>query len=182
MTWPGARPFAAGAILFAAGCTMRSPESRLEPALRQPLVFRWTEVTPIDATAPSHHGGVVFLVRSDTVYSLAWPDPTSGRNWPVVFGTGRCEGMRLIVNYSTLGPNPAHDFYRAECRVEIAADLGGFHCEYLQRTDPQTDDLKPGEATGTRESSAEAAAQIDALFYRLHELGVEALGRSGPQP
>jgi hypothetical protein len=104
MTWPGVRAFAAGALLVAAGCTMRSPGPRLEPALRQPLVFRWTEVTPLDATAPSHHGGVVFLVRSDTVYSVAWPDP-------------------------------AHDFYHAECRCEIAADLGGFHCEYLQRVD-----------------------------------------------
>lgn len=160
------------ATVFAA-CAPPTPSARLAAALREPLVFRWTEILQV-GMEPSHVGGVAFVERQGKVYSVAWVDPASGRNWPAVFGVGHREGLRLVVEYSTLVPDPKHVFYRAECRFEIADDLGGFDCQFRQRTHPDSAELQPGAAGGDREPVVDAEAHLAALAYRVQEREAEA--------
>lgn len=174
MTPCGRHPLVAAGVVAAvfAACAP-TPTARLEAALREPLVFRWTEVLQV-GMEPNHVGGVAFVERQGKVYSVAWVDPASGRNWPAVFGVGRREGLWLVVEYRTLAPDPKHFFYRAECRFEIADDLGGFDCQFRQRIHPDATELQPGAASGDRGPVVNAEAHLAALAYRVQELEADA--------
>ena len=161
------------ATLGAACAPTPGPSAGLAAALREPVVFRWTEVLQV-GMEPSHVGGVAFVERQGTVYSVAWVDPASGRHWPAVFGVGRREGLRLVVEYRTLVPDPEHSFYRAECRFEIADDLRGFDCQFRQRIHPDATELQPGAASGDRGPVVDAEAHLAALAYRVRELEADA--------
>jgi hypothetical protein len=174
MTPRGRHPLVAAGVVAAvfAACAP-TPSARLAAALREPLVFRWTEILQV-GMEPNHVGGVAFVERQGKVYSVAWVDPASGRKWPPVFGVGRREGRWLVVEYRTLVPDPTHFFYRAECRFEIADDLGGFDCQFRQRIHPDATELQPGAASGDRGPVVNAEAHLAALAYRVQELEAEA--------
>jgi hypothetical protein len=174
MTPRGRHPLvAAGVVTAVLAACAPTPSARLAAALREPLVFRWTEVLQV-GMEPSHVGGVAFVERQGKVFSVAWVDPASGRNWPAVFGVGRREGLWLVVEYRTLVPDPKHFFYRAECRFEIADDLRGFDCQFRQRTHPDSTEFQPGAASGDRAPVVDAKAHLAALAYRVQELEAEA--------
>jgi hypothetical protein len=163
------RPLAAWLTLLAivlAGCQGRpAPEAVLAAVLRAPVVFRWD-----DAAWPSgerQRGGVAFVERAGRIHSVAWPDAVGGRKWPAVYGVGRREGLRLVVEYRTLVPDPAHEFYWAECRFELTDDLQAFRCEYTQRTMPQSTELTPGVSLGTRDPVPDTDAYLERLARRM---------------
>lgn len=165
------RPLAAWVTLLAvvlAGCQGRlAPEAALAAALRVPVVFRWD-----DAAWPSgerQRGGVAFVERAGRIHSVAWPDAVGGRKWPAVYGVGRREGLRLVVEYRTLVPDPAHEFYRADCRFDLADDLQTFRCDYTQRTMPQSTELTPGLSLGTRDPVPNADAYLERLAGRMDD-------------
>jgi hypothetical protein len=86
-----------------------------------------------------------------------------------VYGVGRREGLRLVVEYRTLVPDPAHEFYRADCRFDLADDLQTFRCDYTQRTIPQSTELTPGLSLGTRDPVPDADAYLEWLAGRMDD-------------
>lgn len=112
-----------------------------------PACYSWTEMAG-DSPMP-HYGGLIFVLRGEKVYSSAWfSKATYARPWPLVSGIGTIEGDALFIAYRNATGDPNHEFYHASCLFEFDAVTHAFHCDFMQKAEPDAP-RAPGMARGT---------------------------------
>lgn len=114
---------------------------------RGPACFTWNEMageTPIE-----HYGGLIFVLRGEKIYSSAWYSKAKyARKWPLVSGIGAIDGESLFIAYRNAMGDPDHEFYHAACLFEFDSVTHAFHCDYMQKAEPNGPRV-PGMARGT---------------------------------